>query len=119
MPDVLVYRFVIGIAVVWGIGGVLFGVAFKQLGSFQLEPSYLVRWLLNPLVIAAVLIGLLSRLLFYIGIEFFSVSQLSLFGSLGIVATLVLARVFLADELSTRELVGASLVLAGTALIGR
>jgi len=38
MPDVLVYRFVIGIAVVGGIGGVLFGVAFEQLGRFSSSP---------------------------------------------------------------------------------
>ena len=119
VPELLPYLFVIGMAVVWGVGGVLFGLAFKQLGSFQLQLSYLAKWLLNPLVIAAVLTGVLSRVLFYVGIQFFSVSQLTLFGALGIVATLALARGFLGDELSTRELVGASLVIVGTALIGR
>lgn len=119
MPDLVLYLFVVGMAVVWGLGGVLFGLAFRQLGAFELSATFVGKWLLNPLVIAAVLTGVFSRVLFYVGIQFFSVSQLTLFGALGIVATLALSRVLLADELSLREWAGASLVIIGTALIGR
>jgi drug/metabolite transporter (DMT)-like permease len=119
MPEIVLYLFVIGMAVVWGVGGILFGLAFRQLGSFELTAPFLAKWALNPLVIAAVLTGIFARVLFYIGIGFFSVSQLTLFGALGIVATLALGRLVLGDVLSVREWVGASLVIVGTALIGR
>lgn len=108
-----------GLVLLTGLGGVLFGFAFRDVGAIQPSFAFAMRWALNPFILAALAAGLGARFLYYGSLRYLNVSQVTLFSALGIVATLVLARVLLDERLTRTELAGSALVVVGVALIGR
>jgi drug/metabolite transporter (DMT)-like permease len=107
------------LAITTGLGGVLFGLAYKSLGGFHFTTPYILRWVLNPLVILALVVGIGARVLTYAILSFYNVSEATLLSGLGIVATLVLARLILKDTLTPTELAGSALIVVGSFLIGK
>lgn len=116
---VVAFILVVGLAVMMGMGGVLFGFAFRDLGAVAVSGGFVLKWLTNPFVVLALVLGLGARGIYYAALEFVNVSQITLFSALGMVATLLLARVLLGEELSRLELVGSALIIVGVAFIGR
>lgn len=116
---VIAFSLVVGLAVMMGLGGVLFGFAFRDLGGVALTGGFLAKWVTNPFVVLALAMGLGARLVYYGALEFVNVSQITLFSALGMVATLVFARLLLGEELTRLEVVGSALIIVGVAFIGR
>lgn len=108
-----------GLVLLTGLGGVLFGFAFRDVGVIEPNVRFLLRWAFNPYVLAALAAGLGARFLYYGSLRYLTVSQVTLISALGIVATLALARLLLDERLTRTELAGSALVVAGVALIGR
>lgn len=119
MKLALLYSLVLALAFVGGFGAILFKFAFDNLGQFQASAGFLTTWFTNPLILFAMALGLGARMIYYAMLQFFNVSQITLFSSLGIVATLLLARVILKEQMTQLEIVGSVLIVAGVALIGR
>ncbi|MHB8633096.1 MAG: EamA family transporter [Thermoplasmatota archaeon] len=114
-PGALVVVTLLG--VLTGVGAILFGLAFRQLGA--LSAAGLLRWVLNPLILAGLALGVLVRVLSYVLLRYYSVSQVTLLSALGLVATLAMARYALSERLTAPEWAGSVLIVAGAALIGR
>ncbi|MHB8585747.1 MAG: hypothetical protein ACYDDF_07920 [Thermoplasmatota archaeon] len=111
---------ILSLALVTGLGGVLFGVAYRSLGPLQFNVASILRWALSPLVILALVLGVGARVLTYVALAYFkNVSEVTLLSGLGMVATLVLAWWVLSDQLSKTEIAGGVLIVIGSFLIGR
>lgn len=115
----LVVGFTLALAITMGIGGVLFGLAFRDMGAFELTPRFVLRWITNPLILGAFAAGLGSRVLYYGMLRFLNVSETTLFSALSIVATLLLARVVLDETMEPLQLLGGAFIVVGVVLVGR
>lgn len=107
------------LAIAMGFGGVAFGLAFQRLGEFQTDAGFLRTWILNPYILLALFLGIGARVMHYVLLKFYNVSQVTLLAALGIVATLVLARFLLDERLTGTQTAGAVLIVAGALMVGR
>lgn len=110
---------VVLLALVMGVGGVSFGLAFRHLGEFRADGGFLQTWILNPYVLIALALGVGARVMHYVLLKFYNVSQVTLLAALSIVATLILARLVLDERLTGTQSAGALLIVAGALLVGR